>query len=195
MVNATNDLKVTSQAGGVVVLNEDFQEGDFGISIIDEPGADPGSIISGDLQLVPAESWEFQYDSSGNAIRNAKIDSLGNAICDANTPAPGQNDYLYDSMESDHLLGGGGDDSLNALRGGSDILEGGSGSDLLTDFGDNDNDQLFAEHYGEVTALVNAGEVAENLTGKGDLLAARGGDDMLFGSDRGDALFLNLAFA
>jgi Ca2+-binding RTX toxin-like protein len=187
---ATMNSPFTIQlADGNTVVLENFTDGDFGIKLLETPDITPTGTISGDLVLVPAEDDEFQYDSSGQAIRNAKTDSLGNAICDPNSPAPGQNDYLYDSTGNDHILAGGGDDSINAVRGGDDILEGGDGNDLVTVFGDSGDDLLFAENYGEMSTLISAGEIAASIDEKGDMLSADGGKDMLFGSNRNDALF------
>jgi len=51
------------------------------------------------------------------------------------------------------------------------------------------NNQLFGENYGEMATLVNAGETADSINEKGDLLSAGSGIDQLYGSNRNDAMF------
>ncbi len=77
----------------------------------------------------------------------------------------------------------------STMRGGSDILIGGTGTDIICEYSDNGDNLLFAENFGEMNALVATGEVAEGINEKGDLLSAKGGTDQLYGSDRNDALF------
>ena len=127
------DLVVTHTASGTkVILNEDFQPGDFGINLLDMPDA-PTTTLLGDLTPT---SDPPQYDS------------LGNVIVDPNTPSPGRNDYLYDSTTNDRIEGKGGNDILHAMRGGDDLLAGGEGNDIIL-AGEGD-DNVFSENEGEM---------------------------------------------
>ncbi|MBP7528661.1 MAG: hypothetical protein KA801_12085 [Syntrophorhabdaceae bacterium] len=191
------DLVVTHVNGTKVILNEDFQWGDFGINLIDVPDNPTTTLtITGDLAPI-----DFDPNTPGAQVQ---YDALGNVITDPNTPEPDRADTLYDSSGNDSIVGGGGNDQILAnnggddwLKGGSgndaivagsgrDILEGGTGADLL--FGGTDDDRLFAEDMGEMSDLVEAGETAVGITGQGDLLSGGEGNDFLYGSDRNDAL-------
>jgi len=183
-----NTWQIVLEDGGSIDLGENFQDGDFGIHLVELPTITTTSTIVGDLTPIPADPGDYQYDALGYAIANAKTDALGNAICDLNAPAPNRNDFLYDSAGNDRIQAGGGDDIICANKGGNDILEGGSGADIVADYGDGNN-QLYGDNYGGMSTLVNTGEVAESINEKGDLLSAEGGTDQLYGSNRNDALF------
>ncbi|ABK99976.1 calcium-binding protein [Pelobacter propionicus] len=185
------DLIVRDAATGkiIAILNKDFQDGDFGIHLKESLSISTTNTITGDLTPVAANSNEYQYDALGQALPgNIRTDALGNAVCDLNTPSPDRNDYIYDSTGSDRIQAGGGDDVICANKGGNDILEGGAGADIVSDFGDGDN-KLFADSYGEMDVLINSGETAASVAEKGDLLSAGSGNDELYGSNRNDALF------
>jgi len=177
--------------GGSIDLGNTFQNGDFGINLTELPIISTGLTIVGDLNPIPLDPDnpdEYQFDPFGNPIENAQVDKLGNVICDPSVHLPLRRDFLYDSAGNDRIQSGGGDDIIDALRGGDDILEGGSGSDIVSDY-HGGNNLLFGDYYGEMTALVSAGETAESINERGDLLAAGSGNDQLYGSDRNDALF------
>lgn len=183
----TGSWRLVFSDGGSIDLGTNFQSGNYGITLV--TAADPPittSTITGDLTPIPGNSSEYQYDAAGTELANVKTDALGNVLSDG-TISPDRNDYLYDSTENDRIQAGGGDDIINATRGGNDILEGGSGNDLILDTG-GDN-LLFGDSYGTLSDLVNAGEIAESVNVKGDLLSAGSGDDQLYGSNRNDALF------
>lgn len=177
--------------GGSIGLGNTFQNGDFGIHLAELPTITTTRTIVGDLNPIPLDPDypdEYQFDPFGNPVENAQVDSLGNVICDPSVHLPLRRDFLYDSAGNDRIQSGGGDDIIDALRGGDDILEGGSGSDIVSDY-HGGNNLLFGEYYGEMADLVQAGEVADSIDEKGDLLAAGGGNDQLYGSKRNDVLF------
>jgi len=129
--------KIVLEDGGVIELGEEFQDGDFGIHLLDDNITTTTTIV-GDLTPIPGTSSEFQYDAFGNKIAaNVKTDALGNVLNDG-TPSADRSDYLYDSADSDRIEAGGGNDVINAMRGGSDILIGGAGSDII--FGESGKD-------------------------------------------------------
>jgi len=172
--------------GGSIDLGNTFQNGDFGINLAELPAITTTNTIVGDLN--PLTGSADQYDVMGFVVaQNVLLDSLGNVVTAPSVSLPGRRDYLYDSAVNDRIQAGGGDDIIAAIRGGNDILEGGTGNDLILDTG-GDN-QLFGENYGAMADLVNAGEVAESISVKGDLLSAGGGNDQLYGSNKNDALF------
>ena len=69
----------------------------------------------------------------------------------------------------------------------NDIFEGGSGQDTI--LGGHGNDRIFGEDFGEMTALIAAGETDEGVDERGNLLSGRNGNDFVYGSNRNDALF------
>ncbi|WP_195892555.1 putative Ig domain-containing protein [Geotalea daltonii] len=180
--------RLVLEDGGIIELGENFQDGDFGLDLTELPANNISNTILGDYTPVPAESNEYQYDAIGIPIANAKTDSLGNIIYDATAPSPTRRDYLYDSAGNDLIKAGGGSDIINATRGGDNIIEGGSGSDIVADYG-NGNNVLFGEFQGDMADLVSAGETAEGINEKGDLVSSGSGNDQLYGSIRNDALF------
>jgi Ca2+-binding RTX toxin-like protein len=177
-----DDLKVTGQDGGVVLLNENFQEGDFGITIMDEPGLveqpdTDGITKNGDLKPV-----EFR-DENNNIY--FKYDENNNIIVHADQAEPGRSDSLYGTAAGDHLLGHNGNDMLNG-KAGDDWLEGGGGDDTLR--GEEGNDWLF----GDVGADKLYGGLGNDLIDGGsekDLIKGEDGDDILIGGSESDRLF------
>jgi len=86
-----------------------------------------------------------------------QYDSLGNVVTDPNSPEPGRADTLYDSPGNDRILGLGGDDLIQALRGGHDRLDGGAGDDIV--YGGTGDD------------TINVGAGADSITGGDTMLA------------------------
>lgn len=185
--------------GGNIDIGDNLQEGDFGINLLDVPDTPQiiNPLIVGDL--TPTN------------IINPQYDSLGNVIVNPNLPSPGREDTLYDSTGNDRIEAKGGDDVIDAFRGGddwllggdgndkiiskntlgassdNDVIEGGAGGDLL--WGGPDADRIFAEDYGDMFTLIAAGEEAQNINEKGDVASGGLGNDFVFGSDRKDAIF------
>ncbi len=104
----------------------DFQDGDFGIKLVDtplNPDVSEGITVTGDL------AWKEFYDQNG--VMHYQKDAWGNYITDPNIAAPNLADTLYDTPGNDRLVGQGGIDYLQGVRGGDDILEGGGGDDWI----------------------------------------------------------------
>ncbi|MFH0783568.1 MAG: calcium-binding protein, partial [Pseudomonadota bacterium] len=204
VMKGNNDLWVTdTENGGIVILNENFQEGDFGIQFIDE-FADPettGIIKHGDLKPI-----EFK-DEDGNTYY--KYDKNNNIIVHEDQAEAGRQDTLYGTADNDHLFGHDGNDSLQG-KAGDDLLEGGSGNDFIrgddgndlliggTDsdrlFGGAGNDLLFAEEQKDIAILIQEGETGTGTGLRGDLLSGGDGDDLLI-SGAGDDLIVGGAGA
>ncbi|PKN89270.1 MAG: hypothetical protein CVU51_01070 [Deltaproteobacteria bacterium HGW-Deltaproteobacteria-1] len=132
-------------------------------------------------------------------------------------------DASPDTTANDLILGGAGNDGRSSQHGGNDwlkggdgsdyvfcysyfntgikydvIIEGGTGEDML--WGDRGNDKIFGENYGEMEALIAAGETAPNIDARGDVasggeglfaeqLTISDGDDYIYGSNAKDVLF------
>jgi hypothetical protein len=119
------DLVVTDVSGTQVILNEDFQWGDFGINLVTLPtNPTAGNTITGDLTPV-------DFDPATEGIQE-HYDEWGNVIVDPTKPDPGRADKIYDTFGNDQIVGGAGDDVINTARGGDDWIKGGDGDDQLT---------------------------------------------------------------
>ncbi|MFH0783573.1 MAG: calcium-binding protein, partial [Pseudomonadota bacterium] len=174
-------------ADGSTLEIGDFQDGDFGIKLIEIPELltiptilDPeinGITKHGDLKPV-----EFR-DASNNIYY--KYDENDNIIVHGDQSESGRDDSLYGTGANDHLFGHGGGDNLQG-KAGDDWLEGGSGADTLAGnegndllFGGEDKDRLFG---GVDNDLVDGGSGNDFV--KGDA-----GDDILVGGTESDRLF------
>jgi Ca2+-binding RTX toxin-like protein len=177
--------------GGSIEL-VDFQDGDFGIKLIDfpeladipEPDTD-GITKNGDLKPV-----EFR-DANNNIY--FKYDT-NNIIVHADQAEAGRNDTLNGTAAGDHLLGHDGNDFLNG-KAGDDWLEGGGGDDTLR--GEEGNDWLFGgggadKLYGGLgNDLIDGGSENDFIKGEDgdDILIGGLGNDRLFGGIGNDQLF------
>ena len=154
--------------GHTIVLNNNFQSGDFGINLLDGP-----------TELQPTNDT---ISCTGNETTFVDDTSANDSIIGSNTC-----DWIYISHGGgDWAKGNGGVDFIYASTTDSVILEGGDGNDLL--FGGGGNDQIFAGNYGEMDDLVQAGETAQSIDAWGEILGGGAGDDFLYGSDRHDVL-------
>lgn len=169
---------------GLLTVNENFQSGQFGISLIDAPSiatAAPPTFrtIVGDFQPLDTDPVE-----PGVQIG---FDDLGNVIQDPQSPGD-RSDLLTGSGNNDQMNGGALRDRLTAL-GGSDILTGGSDGDVL--IGQDGNDQLFADQLVNISSLVSfenfGGTVGTGMPG--DFLTGGINDDVLVGGVGNDALY------
>ena len=168
------DLVVQLNGTTILTVNEDFQSGQFGISLTDAPSIATDAPptfrdIVGDFQPLDTDLVE-----AGVQIG---YDDLGNVIQDPQSPGD-RSDLLNGSGNNDQMNGGALRDRLTAL-GGSDVLTGGSDGDVL--IGQDGNDQLFAEELVNVSSLVSF----ENFGGTvgtgapGDFLTGGINDDVL----------------
>ncbi|MEN6422886.1 MAG: calcium-binding protein [Smithella sp.] len=201
----TGDLVVTyvdpiTQVATKVILNENFQWGDFGINLITVPdNPTTENTILGDLKLV-------DFDPNTEGIQG-QLDQWGNEITDSSQPEAGKVDFIYDTTGNDRIKAGGGDDSVNCYEGGANWISGGDGCDFLdgdnsssciiegeagSDIvfgGINGNSQLFGDSYGDMAMLIAEGETAEDSGVKGDVVAVYWGDNYLYGSDGYDIMW------
>jgi Ca2+-binding RTX toxin-like protein len=155
--------------GGTAVTLEGFEEGDFGIRLLQSASAPVTTveILGYDNVASPADS--IQGDAREESIRSG----LGDDI----VLGYGGNDRIDGGSGNDTLYGDGGASI------GNDLLIGGAGSDLLV--GNWGDDQLFGEQQ---VALAEALAATQNLTSRGDWLAGGEGADRLVGASGSDVL-------
>ena len=175
--------------GSTINLGESFDEGDFGIQLLDAPTApQPTLTIVGDLTPTSGE------------------DELGNLNVDPNSPAPDRADVLNGrdiETEGDLIQSLGGDDVVAAKAGddkieagtGSDIVNAGDGNDLVLGGADLDllwgmagNDRLYADAELDLQTAIAQGETDLPTGTKGELLDGGEGEDILVGGPGNDAL-------
>lgn len=176
-----NDLRVVGKNGSVVILNEDFQEGDFGINIIDEPIALPEPDITGITKHGDLKPTEFknEYDNI-----YYKYDDNNNIIVNGDQADPGRIDSLNGTGANDHLFGHGGNDHLRGYA-GDDILDGGSGNDDI--LGGEGNDFIMG---GEGKDTIKGENGNDNIDGGSgvDRIVGADGNDVLVGGTGSDVL-------
>jgi hypothetical protein len=170
-----SDLVVTDIATGTkVILNEDFQWGDFGINLMSGPDDIPelpelelSNTITGDLKPIDANPEEEGVQYS--------YDEWGNVIC-TNESESGRADTLYDTTDSDKIeglagndriivrhgngdwvLGGSGNDYVNISASGNILVEGGSGDDNINTTADTLNARIYGDDGDDVITTMSNG--------------------------------------
>jgi Ca2+-binding RTX toxin-like protein len=142
-----------------------------------------------------AEYSDYRTDKWGNqitvsAIHEDKIDILFDTSGNDVIADYSGNDIIRSRVGGeDWFKGGAGRDTLDGNMSWNCILEGGAGSDALS--GSNvEGCQLFADSYGDMETLIEAGETAESIDQQGDLIRGgyAGGDNYLYGSNAHDLL-------
>ncbi len=102
--------QIVLEDGSTIELGESFQDGDFGIHLLDMPSN-------------PQTTTTIVGDLTPTNINNPQYDSLGNIITDPSSPSPNRADVLFDSAGNDRMEGRGGDDTIVASRGGDDWIK------------------------------------------------------------------------
>ncbi len=101
----------------------------------------------------------------------------------------GQDDFLSggsDVNASFHWKGLGGNDVVNPISFGNDLIEGNAGSDILE--GSNGNDQVFGGDEVELAAFIAESGGAQGTGLRGDWASGGLGDDVVVGSHANDVL-------
>ncbi|MDA8338467.1 MAG: hypothetical protein M0Z70_04110 [Nitrospiraceae bacterium] len=106
-------LKIVLEDGSTITLGENFQDGDFGIHLLEAPDS-PQTNIIGDLTPI-------DFDPTIEGIQT-KTDVWGNVIVDPKNPYPNRNDMLYDTSGNDRIEGGGGEDYIEAKHSGDEFV-------------------------------------------------------------------------
>jgi Ca2+-binding RTX toxin-like protein len=195
--DGSNTLSISGEGVNAVVQN--FSSGNLGIflpgSVPVQPAPTTGQQILGDLAPV-------DFDAATEGVQ-PQLDALGNIITNPDEPKPDRADTLYDSANDDEIIAGGGDDIIDALRGGADWIKAGSGRDIVKGgagddiielgterdyaFGGAGDDRMYADKltpFGEVLAQTVAAS-----DGQADLMDGGAGDDTLVGDAGSEALF------
>jgi Ca2+-binding RTX toxin-like protein len=170
------DYVVTIDSGTKIILNEDFQEGDFGIKFRDE--------------LTPPDNPETSHTIQGDQHPENLDDTLTDTAGNDLIVGGAGDDFIYsDAGGQDWLKGVEGCDLLDADASTNGIMEGGADSDVI--FGSYaGGSQIFGDSYGDMQSLIDAGETAQATGQKGDLIhgSSAGGDNFLYGSNGNDLL-------
>jgi Ca2+-binding RTX toxin-like protein len=135
------DFVVTEISTGTkAILNKDFQDGDFGIHLLDTPN-DPA--VNNTI-IVDEQYNGTIYDTAGND----RIEGLS-----------GNDGIWAGNGGANWLLGGDGNDVVVSHdTSGNDIIEGNSGIDILS--GGTGDDQIFGENKGNMETLIALGRSA-----------------------------------
>jgi VCBS repeat-containing protein len=165
--------KLTLADGSALVLGN-FQNGDFGISLVDK-AVDPATSGMEYVQQVtyynPLENYTYYY-LYGSALNDYV---LGNA----------RNEILYGDVGNDIVSGGAGMDFCDGGS-GADLILGGSGSDVLC--GGDGDDRLYVDAKEDASAMYLAGETGVGTGLRGDLLSGDNGEDQLYAGVGNDVL-------
>ena len=86
--------KVVLEDGSTIELGDNFQDGDFGIHLLNVPDS-PQTNIIGDLTPI-------DFDPTIEGVQT-ETDGLDNVIVDPRNPYPNRNDMLYDSAGNDGI--------------------------------------------------------------------------------------------
>jgi len=162
---------ITLADGSTIELGSDFQPDAFGINLISEP-ANPSTINT----IIDSDAGHSVLPIEDSA-QNDRIEGRGGDDWIGNGAGSGGNDWLQ---------GNEGNDLLQANAIGYHIVEGNAGSDFIQ--GNSKDDKLFGGDYGEMAALIDAGETAESINERGDMMAGWSGDDYMYGTSGNDAL-------
>ena len=204
------DLLVSRPGGStLLILNENFQSGQFGITLQDEPSYANGletrtnadyTGVFNDLSNSVFFSGPYNqnvHGLGGNDSIFASIDVDGNDQLygdggDDRLQGDGGNDRLFGGEGADVLFGQSGDDRLEGGTGddqllggyGVDVLVGGEGSDLLLgDLGTDIDDPLPFDPSRGTGDLLDGGDGNDLMEGEAgnDTLTGGAGNDQLFG--------------
>lgn len=171
--------KLRIAGGAEITLDDDWQEGDFGIRRVEIPTQPPATdlTLQGDLKPLDTNPVADGVQEGYDALDNLKVGDEAD---------PDREDTLYDSAGNDLIQGHGGNDTLNAWRGGADLLEGGAGSDVIMSEGG--NDLLYADTQAPIAATLVQGETQPGTGERGDWLSAGADADTLVGAAGNDLL-------
>lgn len=207
------------------ILIEDQQAGELGLAMADSV-ADVNPVTGHDIFGDPLKhteivapgvretNWQVikvtgNYQDDGNGHQILVSEEVGYYLIDVNRNTiegggPERADTLDDTAANDHIMSGGGDDIIDATRGGDDLIEagagqdhveGGSGKDVIMGRADGDilvggegNDRIYADAQTSVATAIAAGNSQTGSGLKGDWLAGGESDDTLVGGIGNDVL-------
>ncbi|MDP2035439.1 MAG: calcium-binding protein [Polaromonas sp.] len=195
--DGSNTLNISG--AGVSAVVQKFSSGNLGITL---PGSEPTQPAPSTSQQILGDLAPMDFDAVTEGVQ-PQLNALGNIITNPDEPKPDRADTLYDSANDDEIIAGGGDDIIDALRGGADWIKAGSGRDIVKggagddivelgterdySFGGAGDDRMYANKlkpFGEVLAQAEAASDEQ-----ADLMDGSDGDDTLVGDAGSDALF------
>ncbi|MDO8386183.1 MAG: calcium-binding protein [Polaromonas sp.] len=195
--DGSNTLSISGE--GVSAIVQEFASGNLGITL---PGSVPVQPAPTTGQQILGDLAPMDFDAAAEGVQ-PQHDALGNVITNPDESKPNRADTLYDSASDDEIIAGGGDDIIDALRGGADWIKAGSGRDIVKGGAGDDiielgterdyalggagDDRMYADKltpFGEVLAQAVAASDQQ-----ADLMDGGAGDDTLVGDAGSDALF------
>jgi len=192
-IMSNGDFIVTDTVtGDQVTLNQNFQSGDFGITLSDAPAdVQYATTITGDIipdDIDPAKAGiQAAADANGNPVgqAGAYADILGGTAGNDHILSGELNDDVGGGTGDDWIEGGSGNDYLHGGT-GNDLVEGSTGLDILA--GEDGNDRLFANTQVATDQAIANGNTDAATGLKGDWLAGGAGDDTLIAGAGNDVL-------
>jgi Ca2+-binding RTX toxin-like protein len=198
-VEADGSTTLSISGAGVSAVVKNFTSGNLGINL-------PGSVAS---QSNPATGQQILGDlaplDTNPTLEGVQTqnDALGNVMVNPDQPEPDRADTLYDSVNDDEIIAGGGADHVIGTRGGTnwikagsgrDTVQGGAGSDLIElgterDYGVGGGgaDRLYADVRHTVDEVLAQTVAAADE--QADIMDGGNGDDSVMGDAGNDALF------
>jgi Ca2+-binding RTX toxin-like protein len=204
------ELQISTGAGGQLTLNQNFQSGDFGVTLINEVSYTNGlsantftGTAGDDVITTGGAPGTVNFliqagDGDDYALASANNDQLfGEA----------GSDVLFGNSGDDRLYGGDGNDGLagdndeSSVIDGRDFLEGGAGNDNLVGgwgddflFGGSGTDILYGDTTGKVQRSFTANDYLDGGDGNdelhglvgNDVLVGGAGNDFLSGEEGND---------
>ncbi|MDP1710731.1 MAG: calcium-binding protein, partial [candidate division WWE3 bacterium] len=123
--DGSNTLNISG--AGVSAVVQKFSSGNLGITL---PGSEPTQPAPSTSQQILGDLAPMDFDAVTEGVQ-PQLNALGNIITNPDEPKPDRADTLYDSANADEIIAGGGDDIIDALRGGADWIKAGSGRDIV----------------------------------------------------------------
>lgn len=201
--DGSNTLSISG--GGINAMVQNFSSGHLGITL---PGSTPNQEEPPTSRQILGDREAVDFNGAEDGIQG-QPDELGNIIVDPDQIKPNQADNLFDSAEDDEIIAGGGNDRVQATRGGNNWIDAGSGHDTvyagagddLIELGDGDDfgytgagdDRLFAGSQTPLEDILNqtvASTATETLDGGSgnDTLVGEAGHDTLYGGTGNDLM-------
>ena len=124
---------INSAQGATLLIDStievfNYHAGDLGLTLGNAAPVQPTQPGSTTRDIVGDFGPMDFYDANGNLVY--QYDDLGNLVTDPNKAGP-RADTLYDSAGNDRIASGGGNDTINLMRGGDDLVDSGSGDDTV----------------------------------------------------------------
>ncbi|MCL2831455.1 MAG: hypothetical protein FWD77_12090, partial [Betaproteobacteria bacterium] len=181
LMQGPNSWVLLMSDGGSIDLGKNFNDGYLGITRREQQQLpQTTNEIVGDKKPVDP----LEYDRSGNLVTNG--------------PDPDRADTLFDTRDengnivNDHIIGGGGNDRIEARNGGDNILEGDAGADIVR--GMVGNNWIYADTQIPLQDALAANDPGTPsgpslwywAGGQSDWIEGGSGNDVLIGSAAGD---------